>query len=326
MKKRPTIGATIGDPAGIGCEVLVKSLASGELDSVCDPILIGDTATVQQACKVCGVDRPVHSFRALAEVTHEVGAIHVLDTGELQPGSYVVGQPSEASGHAVLAWLQTATQLCERGAIDALVWGPVNNISLERTGKINHVDDLQPAGTFMFRVSGKLRVVPITEHIPIRDIAATVTRDRVRHLIVLLDRNLRNWGLASPRIAVAGLNPHAMFEEDRQEVAPAIADARALGIDAQGPISPDSVFRMAMAGKYDAVVTMYHDQGQVAVKTSAFEGACTICLGLPYVLVAIPHGTAYDIAGTGKAQHLNMLAGLKTAASLAGGGGFIAAS
>jgi 4-hydroxythreonine-4-phosphate dehydrogenase len=324
MKKRPTVAATIGDPAGIGSEVLVKSLASGELDASCDTILIGDTATVQRACKVCGVDRPVRSFRTLGQVTYAPGAIHVLDTGELKPGSYVVGQPSEASGHAVLAWLATATQLCERGTVDALVWGPVNNVSLERTGKIGHVDDLQPAGTFMFRVSGKLRVVPITEHIPIRDIPASVTRERVHHLIVLLDRNLRKWGLPAPRIAVAGLNPHAMFEEDRQEVAPAVADARASGIDAHGPISPDSVFRMTMAGKYDAVVTMYHDQGQVAVKTSAFEGACTICLGLPYVLIAIPHGTAYDIAGTGKAQHLNMLAGLKTAASLAGGGGFIA--
>src|SRR5262249_16657229 len=132
------------------------------------------------------------------------------------------------------------------------------------------------------------------------------------------------WGLPKPRIAVAGLNPHAMFEEDREEVAPAIKEAREQGVDANGPISPDSVFRMALGGKFDAIVTMYHDQGQVAVKTSAFEGACTICLGLPYVLVAIPHGTAYDIAGTGKAQHFNMLAGLKTAARLAGGVGFAA--
>jgi 4-phospho-D-threonate 3-dehydrogenase / 4-phospho-D-erythronate 3-dehydrogenase len=324
MKELPTIVATIGDPAGIGPEVLVKSFASGELDPLCRPILVGDTATVERACKVCNVDRPVRSFRSLDAVEHGTGAINVIDTGELKPDSYVVGQPSEASGHAVLAWLDYATKLCSSGAVGALVWGPVNSTSLERTGKINHIDDLQPAGTFMFRVSGNLRVVPITEHIPIRDIAATVTRDRVRDLIVLLDRNLRNWGLPKPRIAVAGLNPHAMFEEDREVVAPAISEAREQGVDAHGPISPDSVFRMALGGKFDAIVTMYHDQGQVAVKTSAFEGACTICLGLPYVVVAIPHGTAYDIAGTGKAQHFNMLAGLKTAARLAGGSGFAA--
>jgi 4-hydroxythreonine-4-phosphate dehydrogenase len=325
MKERALVAATIGDPGGIGAEVLVKSLASGQLDSLCRTILIGDATTVSNACRICRVERPVRAFDSLAAIDHDSGAINVLDTGALAPGSYVVGQPSEASGHAVLAWLDQATGLCENGAIDALVWGPVNGASLERTGKIKHIDDLQPQGTYMFRVSGNLRVVPITEHIRIRDIAATVTRENVRKLIIVLDRNLRKWGMTAPRIAVAGLNPHAMFEEDRAEIAPAIEDARADGIDASGPISPDSVFRMAMGGKYDAIVTMYHDQGQVAVKTSAFEGACTICLGLPYVLVAIPHGSAYDIAGTGKAQHLNMLAALKTAATLAGGGGFGAA-
>lgn len=323
MKELPFVAATIGDPAGIGPEVLVKSIAGGELGALCRPFLVGDTATVQRACEVCKVSRPVRSFVSLDEMDHESGSINVLDTGILAPGSYVVGQPSKASGHAVLAWLEQGTQLCKIGAIDALVWGPVNGTSLELTGKINHIDDLQPAETYMFRVSGQLRVVPITEHIRIRDIARTVTRDNVLNLITLLDCHLRNWGMKAPRIAVAGLNPHAMFEEDREEIAPAVEKAQAQGIHASGPISPDSVFRMAIGGKYDAVVTMYHDQGQVAVKTSSFEGAYTICLGLPYVLVAVPHGTAYDIAGTGKAQHLNMLAALKTAASLAGGGGFI---
>jgi 4-phospho-D-threonate 3-dehydrogenase / 4-phospho-D-erythronate 3-dehydrogenase len=324
MSKRPVVAATLGDPAGIGPEVLVKSLASRELDDLCDPILFGDTATVERACKVCGVDARVRSYTSLADVKHEPGTISVIDNGALKPNSYVVGQPSEASGHAVLAWLDHATRLCQGGEVDALVWGPVNGTSLEMTGKIKHIDDLQPPDTYMFRVSGNLRVVPITEHIPIRDVASTVTKENVGALISLLNGKLQNWGIKAPRIAVAGLNCHAMFEEDREHVAPAVADARARGIDATGPISPDSVFRMAMGGKFDAIVTMYHDQGQVAVKTSAFEGACTICMGprLPYVLVAIPHGSAYDIAGTGKAQHKNMLAALKTAAHLGGGRGF----
>jgi 4-hydroxy-L-threonine phosphate dehydrogenase PdxA len=322
MNKRPVVAATLGDPAGVGPEVLVRSIASGELDELCDPILFGDTATVERACNVCAVTAPVRSYKSLGEVKHQRGTISLIDTGALKPNSYVVGQPSEASGHAVLDWLDQATRLCESGKVDALVWGPVNGTSLELTGKIKHIDDLQPAGTYMFRVSGNLRVVPITEHIPMRDVASTVTKENIGALVNLLDGKLRAWGMKAPRIAIAGLNCHAMFEEDREQVAPAVSAAKAQGIDATGPISPDSVFRMAMSGKFDAIVTMYHDQGQVAVKTSAFEGACTICLGLPYVLVAIPHGSAYDIAGTGKAQHLNMLAALKTAARLGGGRGF----
>jgi 4-hydroxythreonine-4-phosphate dehydrogenase len=324
MNKRPVVAATLGDPAGVGPEVLVKSLASGELNDLCDPILFGDTATVERACKVCGISAPVCSFTSLEAVRHQPGTISVIDTGALKPNSYVVGKPSEASGHAVLAWIYQATALCESGKVDALVWGPVNGTSLEMTGKIKHIDDLQPPGTYMFRVSRNLRVVPITEHIPMRDVASTVTRQNIGELIDLLNEKLRTWGMKAPRIAVAGLNCHAMFEEDREQVAPAVVEARTKGIDATGPISPDSVFRMAMGGKFDAIVTMYHDQGQVAVKTSAFEGACTICMGprLPYVLVAIPHGSAYDIAGTGKAQHHNMLEALKMAARLGGGRGF----
>jgi 4-hydroxythreonine-4-phosphate dehydrogenase len=139
----------------------------------------------------------------------------------------------------------------------------------------------------------------------------------------MLDANLRKWGLKKPRIAVAGLNPHALFEEDREEIAPAVKAARSQGIDASGPVAPDSVFRMTLEGRYDAVVTMYHDQGQIALKTAAFEGACTIYMGLPYVLLNVPHGSAFDIAGKGVAQHRSMLAAMKTAAALAAGRGFL---
>jgi 4-hydroxythreonine-4-phosphate dehydrogenase len=200
----------------------------------------------------------------------------------------------------------------------------VDSSSLKLGGIVKDIDDLQPPDTFMFRISGKLRAVPITEHIRIRDIPATVTQERVLHVIRMVDEKLRLWGLPRPHIAVAGLNPHAMFEEDREQVAPAIEAARALGIDASGPHSPDSVFRLAMEGRYDAVVTMYHDQGQIAVKTTAFEGACTIYMGLPYVMLNVPHGTAFDIAGKGKAQHYSVLAAIRTAAALAAGKGFLA--
>lgn len=173
----------------------------------------------------------------------------------------------------------------------------------------------------MLRLSGMLRVVPLSEHVPLQQAIELVTPQRVLALIRLLDTTLRSWGMASPRLAVAGLNPHAMFDDDHRRIGPAVEAARAQGIAVDGPVGPDSVFRLAMDGRYDAVITMFHDQGQIVVKTVAFAGACTVYIGLPYVLLNVPHGTAFDIAGQGVAQHQSMLAAFKTAARLAAGRG-----
>lgn len=325
MTKQPTIAAMIGDPAGIGPEVCVKAVASGELDAVCRRVLIGELAAVERAVKVCGIRQPVVRISGPEEMPSDSQAIRVLDPGGLAPGDYTVGKPSAAAGRAVVDWIRIGERYGADRRIDGLVLGPVDSGSLKLSGLVRDIDDLQPPGTFMFRISGNLRAVPITEHIRVRDIPSTVTKERIVPVIRMLDENLRKWGLPKPRIAVAGLNPHAMFEEDREQVAPAVAEAKKLGIDASGPISPDSVFRMVIEGRYDAVVTMYHDQGQIAVKTTAFEGACTIYMGLPFVMLNVPHGTAFDIAGQGKAQHYSILAAMKTAAALASGRGFLAA-
>lgn len=321
----PLIAAMIGDPAGIGPEVCVKAIASGELDGVCRPVLIGELAAVQRALTMCGSRREARAIESPDEARRG-GFIGVIDPGGLSSLDYVVGQPSAAAGRAVVAWLRLAEQLGRDGAIDGLVLAPVDSDSLKLGGAVRDIDELQPAGTHMLRLSGKLRVVPLTEHIRVRDIPATVKCAAVLDLIRLLDSKLRRWGMAAPRIAVAGLNPHAMFEEDRDEIAPAVAQARASGIAASGPISPDAVFRLNLEGRYDAVVTMYHDQGQVAVKTAAFEGACTIYMGLPFVMLNVPHGSAFDIAGRGVAQHQSMLSGMATAAALAAGRGFLETS
>ena len=199
---------------------------------------------------------------------------------------------------------------------------PIDSTALRLTGKLKELDDLQPAGTWLLRVSDGLRVVPIAEHVLMRDVPATVTQANVLALLRLLDDTLKRFGLAQPRIAVAGLNPHAMGPEEREQIAPAVAQARAEGIVASGPVSPDAVFRQCIEGRHDAVVSMYHDQGQIAVKTAVFEGACSIYIGLPYVHLSIPHGSAYDIAGKGVAQHRSMLSAMLTAARLASGLGF----
>jgi 4-hydroxythreonine-4-phosphate dehydrogenase len=317
----PVVAATIGDPAGIGPEVCAKAAASPELQERCRPLLIGDADAVRKAMALSGIDLPLRAMKTLSEFTKN--SIHVLDPGGVTPGYYTVGKPSAAAGSAVLDWIRLGSELGARGEIHGLIMGPVDGDSLKLSGKLKDIDDLQPPGTYMLRISGALRVVPITEHIRMREVVATVKTPRVLELIRMLDANLRKWGLHKPRIAVAGLNPHALFEEDREEIAPAVKLARADGIDANGPIAPDSVFRMTLEGRYDAVVTMYHDQGQIAVKTAAFEGACTIYMGLPYVLLNVPHGSAFDIAGKGVAQHRSMLAAMNTAAALAAGRGFL---
>jgi len=205
------------------------------------------------------------------------------------------------------------------GGLQGLVLGPVESASLKATGQVQDIDQLQPPGTFMLRMSGKLRVVPLTEHVPLTEAVAAATPDRIFEVISLTHATLRRWGFANPRIAVAGINPHAMFPQDQERVGPAVARARAGGIDAQGPLVPDAVFRQCIQGQWDVVVTMFHDQGQIAIKTVGFEGACTVYIGLPYVMLNVPHGTAYDIAGQGVAQHRSMLSAVRTAALLATG-------
>ncbi|MEX0405285.1 4-hydroxythreonine-4-phosphate dehydrogenase PdxA [Aquibium sp. LZ166] len=319
---RPRIGVMIGDPGGIGPEVCVKALATGEPQRLADVVLIGNLHVVESAAKAAGVSMSVQAVESAAGASGEL-FIPVLDSGSLRPEDYRIGASSAASGRAVKQWIDKATALSNSGELDGWIMAPVNTTSLKDAGVLKDIDDLQPPGTFMFRLSGPLRVVPISEHLRIKDVAAAVTADRVLHVIRLVDKHLRRWGIAAPRIGVAGLNPHAMFEEDIEEIAPAVARAKAEGLSAEGPVPPDSVFRQCIEDRYDAVVTMYHDQGQIAVKTSVFEGACTVYLGLPYVQLSVPHGTAYDIAGTGKAQHRSMLAAMKTAAMLVAGKGFL---
>ncbi|MGI4859432.1 MAG: 4-hydroxythreonine-4-phosphate dehydrogenase PdxA, partial [Janthinobacterium lividum] len=169
---------------------------------------------------------------------------------------------------------------------------------------------------------GALTIAHLCDHVPLREVPRIITREAVLTLVRTLDRAMASWGLASRRIAVAGFNPHAHGEEEDRAIAPAIADARAEGISAEGPFSPDSVFRHCIEGRYDVVVAMYHDQGHIAMKTWGFSGNSVVFLGPPYVHTTVAHGVAYEIAGTGKADGTMILNAILNAAYLAGGKGF----
>ena len=318
----PRIATMIGDPAGIGPEVAVKALATGEPRRVSQPILIGDIAAIEQACTACDLSLDFEVVSDLADATFD-GRIVVIDPQTVPTGSIAIGTPSAAGGHAVDAWMKLADQLASEGQIDGWIMAPIDTTSLKLAKVCEDIDELQPAGTYMFRLSGPLRIVPLSEHIPLRAVPDSVTPERVRTVVELVGATLQRWGVGRPRIGVAGLNPHAVGTEDSEVLAPTIRALAAEGWDCTGPVPPDSVFRQGIEGKYDVVVSMYHDQGQIALKSAAFAGACTIYIGLPYIRLTIPHGTAMDIAGTGKAQHLSMLAAMNTAAALAAGKGFL---
>jgi 4-hydroxy-L-threonine phosphate dehydrogenase PdxA len=276
---------------------------------------------VERAAVVANVSLPIRVVKSPREVRSDPEVIHVLDRGGPGPEAYRYGEASAKCGEAVLDWLEHGMLLGSSGDIDGLIMAPINTRSLELTGRLTDIDTLQPEGTHLLRMSGPLRVVPLSEHVPLRKAIELVTPEKVAHVVKLVHDHLVRWGVERPRIAVAGINPHAMFPEDMEKIAPGVSYARAKGIDVQGPLVPDAVFRQTIEGRFDVVVTMYHDQGQIAVKTVAFAGACTIYVGLRYVMLSVPHGSAYDIAGKGIAQYKSLQSAFLTSASLAAGRG-----
>ena len=316
MSNLPIIAATIGDIGGIGPEVCLKAAASDDVKRVCHPLLVGNRRELEKVAAFARIDRPLISVASPAEARFCDG-VAVYDPGGLDEEPHFLAKPSAAAGRASLHWIEVARDFLADRAVQALIHGPVNSDSLRlATGQSDAGKLIQPPDSFLLRLSGPLRIVSLTEHIPISAVPKTVKRDAILRLVLLLDQTLSLWGIDRPRIAVAGLNPHAMGEEERKEIRPAVEMANEHEKNVSGPIAPDSLFRMLLDGKMDAVVTMYHDQGQIALKTTSFEGACTVMIGLPNIEIAVPHGSAYEIAGKGIAQHGSMLSAFLTAARL----------
>lgn len=317
----PIIATMIGDPSGIGPEICAKAIvdagqAAGRV------LLIGSADAVRQAVDVGTLPLTVHAMTDVSQAVFESGRVNVLDPGSLTIEQIPTGVASAACGKAVGEWIELADTLVASGEAAAAIMAPVNSDALKAAGVVRSIDELQPPDTSLLRISDNLRVLAMSEHLPLREVPQSVTRQRLERLLELLDRSLRSWGIESARIAVAGLNPHASGEEEQEHITPAITAMRAAGLDVTGPISPDAVFRQCVDGQYDVVVSMYHDQGQIPLKTVAFHGACTIYLGLPTLRMSIPQGTAYDIAGKGVADPSSMRAAMTVAARLSAGQGF----
>ena len=322
------LGITMGDPAGIGPEVLMKTLRvrGSERPPL---VLIGSRWALAEGASAAGLPEPdLPEIATPGELDAGVG---IIDTGIKRPAGFRFGAVDPACGaHAVLA-VERAAELCMTGQLAAMVTAPINKEAVHAAGyadDIGHQEILaritQAALTATMLMTPGLRVVHLSTHKPLTEAARYVTRGNVLAKLRLADRSLAGWGLPRARIAVAALNPHGgeggmLGREEIEELGPAVGDARAQGIDAQGPIPADSVFNRAIAGEFDAVLALYHDQGHIAVKVHDFHGSTTATLGIPFVRTSVDHGTAFDIAGLGKADPRGMAAALDAASALVEG-------
>jgi 4-hydroxythreonine-4-phosphate dehydrogenase len=313
------IGISLGDPAGIGPEVVVRALVDRP---AVDAVVFGDRGILERAAAALSLPAP--------------GPDQIVEVTSLTDGAVVAGQPNDASGQAQLAYLTAATDAALSGQIAALVTAPISKTWIARAGFEfpGHTEYLAArAGVadFAMMLAGpKLRVTVATTHVALRDVSRLLTPERIATAVVLTAQALHTaFGLAVPRVAVAGLNPHAgedgrFGDEETRLVTPALVlarqrlAARKLSADVSGPHVPDVVFRQAATGRFDAVVALYHDQGLIPVKLLHFDDAVNVTLGLPFVRTSPDHGTAYDIAGRGLARADSFLAALDLAVRLTG--------
>jgi 4-phospho-D-threonate 3-dehydrogenase / 4-phospho-D-erythronate 3-dehydrogenase len=341
----PRIGVTIGDPAGIGPEIVLKSLASPEIQALCQPVLIGDAQYLSDWAQIFGLKNgaPLGS-EDLAVVVDRGRSLETLEPQSLNSSKPVIynlgnlpcavemGRESAACGRAAGEYIEAAVELVRQGEIDAIATAPINKKSLHMGGyaypghteflaALTGVDDFA-----MSFFSPKLRVVLLTTHVPLMDVSSYVKRSSLERLIRLVHREFEGFGYPRPRIAVAALNPHggegALFgSEEALEMTPAIEACRVQNqpegrIDVSGPHSGDTIFTRAARGEFDIVISCYHDQGLIPIKCFSFGEAVNVTLGLPFIRSSVDHGTAFDIAGKNLADHSSMIAAIKLAAEL----------
>jgi 4-hydroxythreonine-4-phosphate dehydrogenase len=326
---RPIVAITMGDAAGVGPEIIAKALARPEPFDICRPVVIGDARRLARASEICGCRLDV---RVVAGPAHAGNARSVADCIDLAliPDDLAFGRLSAIAGEAAYRYIERAVALALAGQVDAICTAPINKEALHAAGHRypGHTEILAAlTGTSevsMMLRAPRLRVIHCTTHIGLIDAVERIDPGLVERTIRRGHDTLVRAGIASPRIAVCGINPHAgehgLFGrgEEETKVAPGVAAARASGIDAVGPLPADTLFYRATRGDFDLVVAMYHDQGHCPVKVLGLEAGVNITVGLPVVRTSVDHGTAFDIAGTGEADERSLLEAIRQAAELAG--------
>ena len=354
MSEKPIIGITMGDPAGNGPEITVKALAHADLYDRCRPLVVGDAKMIEQAARFVGrPDMKIHRCEKVSDAQFAYGTIDVLHL-ELIPdvNTFPIGQVSIEGGNAAFQCVKKVIELALAGEVDATCTNALNKEAMNKALEFHHGESSDGYTHFdghteiyaaytntkkytMMLAHHDLRVVHVSTHVSLREACDRVKKARVLEVIEIADKACRDMGIENPKVAVAGLNPHCgengLFgTEEIEEIKPAIEAAKAEGINAVGPIPPDSVFSEALGGWYDIVVCMYHDQGHIPLKTVGFvydretqswkavEGV-NVTLGLPIIRTSVDHGTGFALAGKGTSNELSLVNAIDYAVRMAKG-------
>ncbi|WP_438824613.1 4-hydroxythreonine-4-phosphate dehydrogenase PdxA [Bacillus sp. JJ1521] len=314
----------MGDGAGVGPEIILKSLAEQEVHEICNPIVIGDAKILERAKAYVHSTLSIHSIQRIEDADFQMGIVNCLDLN-LLPAELPVGKVSAEAGHAAYEYLAKAIELAKQKQIDAICTAPLNKEALHKGGHIypGHTEilaDLTGTTDFSMMLSApNLKVIHVTTHVGILDAVKMINPERVYNVIKLADETLKRSGIKNPKIAVCGINPHAGenglfgYGEEEEKVIPGVQKAQAEGIEAFGPLPADTLFFRAVRGDFDIVVAMYHDQGHGPVKVLGLDAGVNITVGLPIIRTSVDHGTAFDIAGKGIADEKSLTEAIRQA-------------
>ena len=325
---RPLLAVTMGDITGIGPEIIVKALNDQDLYDQCRPLIVGDLPALAKAGKICGTDLAINAVTTPVDGKFKPGTADILVMSRLDVDSLAYGHPTPASGAAMVEYILRAVDLALTGQVAAVVTAPISKAAMHLGGYNypGHTELLAQrcrAPEFaMMLAGGAFRVVLATIHCPLREVPKRLNQADLLRLLTLTNRSLINdFGISHPSLGVAALNPHAgeggLFgDEEAAIISPAIAAARELDVAVVGPLPADTIFVRHQRGEFDAVVVMYHDQGLIPLKLLHFGDAVNVTLGLPIIRTSVDHGTAYDLAGTGRADPGSLKAALHLATKM----------
>ncbi|NLM03417.1 MAG: 4-hydroxythreonine-4-phosphate dehydrogenase PdxA [Clostridiales bacterium] len=325
---KPIVAITMGDPAGIGPEILVDTMLSPIIHDICKPLVIGSIEILERVAKILGKELKYNKISKPSEGKYEIGTIDIIETGVYDVETLEWGKVQKLGGRMSIDWIDKSIELGMNKEIDAVSTAPIHKGSIKLAGvqEPGHTEIYQnrtnsPYALTMFSCH-KLRVFFVSRHMSLIDACKYITKENVLESIINIDKELKNIGVEKPHIALAALNPHGgdngLFgREEIDHLIPAIEKAQKMGINTVGPIPADSVFHMGKSGCYDAILSLYHDQGHIACKTYDFEKTISVTFGLPFIRSSVDHGTAFDIAGKGMAGSTSLIEATKIASEYA---------
>ena len=322
---KPFIAVPIGDPAGVGPEITVKSIANKDVFDAARVVVVGDKKVIEKAIEICGKDLKVNVINEPEEGVYDEKTLNIIDLDNIDMDTFEYGKVQGMCGKAAYAYIEKAVELANSRKVDAVATTPINKEAL-RAGGINFIGHTEIFGALtntpdpltMFEVRG-LRVFFLTRHVSLRESCDMVKKERIIDYVKRCTEVLKQLGVTEGTMAIAGLNPHSgehgLFGwEEVNEVTPAVEELKEMGYNVAGPIGADSVFHLALQGRFNSVLSLYHDQGHIATKTLDFERTIAITGGMPILRTSVDHGTAFDIAGKNIVSEVSMVEAILLAA------------